>query len=833
LLQRTLDRTRRILFLAIAISASSWAGAQPAHPTLDVPWKNDPQDVVVYTENVRNFGAKADGRTDDSAAFAAALAAAVKTGGGIVYAPAGRYLFEHNIDIPNGITLRGDWTSPQEGGLGKGTILEVVVGRGEADGAPFMDMGVSSGLRDVTFYYPGQNASAITAYPYTVRTQFSAFLRHITFVNSYRAISHGYGNGSGGNLIAEHIYGTPLDVGLFVNVGFDYSSIASIRFSPAYWPAFDASIGKSNPSLASTVARWTYDHASGIVTGYADTIHWCGIDVDGYRRGMCCGPAQTGVWMGGRLDKSTFDRTDIYGQFYDMRLTGCAEALRLDSIQGTGAIFSNCRFDGDLAVGISTNSALVFDQCRFHGKAASIKCVAPYPLVNVLSSKFFGDGPVNFQAGVVALTNNRFDATLPRNLIIGKECKATVRTQPLDMPLWPAAPGGTTPLRSPRSRRVIDASAAPYNAPADGHTDAAPVLQKALDDLRANGGTVFLHAGEYLLGEPIVVPPRVEIRGVGDVMSRPVGKGIINSAPGAPIAKDNITGTALFVSNGQGGEVGPTAITLGADSGIRGVTIFYPVRRAELASIPFPPAIAGNGDRCYVTGVDLVDPYVGIEMHNASHYLIKDIYTGSDHLGVRILGGSGGVIENVAAHAQFLVCNIPRSWHMVDHGAAMQLDKSCTAIQIDGATDQLVQACGQFMVQNGFVVRGGPDGQPSSVTFRLVSCDSVAIDGMRLESNSRVTSIGYQSLASGPDCRAITTTATYTASALYSGNLFRQAWLECAGAGRVEIVGAVLESAARSKVNAAAGQVLVHASIADQGAGRRAPIESAAAMTAN
>jgi polygalacturonase len=41
--------------------------------------------------SVRDFGAKGDGKTDDTAAFQQALGAAGKAGGGIVYAPRGNF----------------------------------------------------------------------------------------------------------------------------------------------------------------------------------------------------------------------------------------------------------------------------------------------------------------------------------------------------------------------------------------------------------------------------------------------------------------------------------------------------------------------------------------------------------------------------------------------------------------------------------------------------------------------------------------------------------------------------------------------------------------------
>ena len=53
--------------------------------------------LVTFAEgdlySVRDFGAKGDGKTDDTAAFQKALDAAGQAGGGVVYAPRGNYFF--------------------------------------------------------------------------------------------------------------------------------------------------------------------------------------------------------------------------------------------------------------------------------------------------------------------------------------------------------------------------------------------------------------------------------------------------------------------------------------------------------------------------------------------------------------------------------------------------------------------------------------------------------------------------------------------------------------------------------------------------------------------
>src|SRR5512136_187247 len=61
--------------------------------------------------SVTDFGAKGDGKTDDTAAFQKALDSAGQEGGGVVYAPRGNYFFAGHLNVPNAVTLKGVWES--------------------------------------------------------------------------------------------------------------------------------------------------------------------------------------------------------------------------------------------------------------------------------------------------------------------------------------------------------------------------------------------------------------------------------------------------------------------------------------------------------------------------------------------------------------------------------------------------------------------------------------------------------------------------------------------------------------------------------------------------
>ena len=104
-------------------------------------------EVFVVAYNVKDFGAKGDGKTDDTNAFQSALYAAEKLDGGTVYAPAGNYKIEGRLYIPGAVTLLGDWHTP--GSDGKETLLMAYSGKGDAE---WLDRMYSAAEKEYTFW---------------------------------------------------------------------------------------------------------------------------------------------------------------------------------------------------------------------------------------------------------------------------------------------------------------------------------------------------------------------------------------------------------------------------------------------------------------------------------------------------------------------------------------------------------------------------------------------------------------------------------------------------------------------------------------------------------
>jgi hypothetical protein len=191
--------------------------------------------------NVRDFGAKGDGETDDTVAFQSALDACGKAGGGIVFAPTGNYLIKGHLEIPSYVTLEGVWTAPSTWSQYKGTTLLAVEGEGNENGTPFITLHTSSTIKGITIFYPNQKADNIKPYPWTIRGRGdNCSIIDVLIVNPYQAVD--FGTYPCGRHYIRGLYAQPLRKGLYIDQCYDIGRVENVHF----WPF------------------WTWDEKSGI-----------------------------------------------------------------------------------------------------------------------------------------------------------------------------------------------------------------------------------------------------------------------------------------------------------------------------------------------------------------------------------------------------------------------------------------------------------------------------------------------------------------------------------------------------------------------------------------
>lgn len=153
-----------------------------------------------------------------------------------------------------------------------------------------------------------------------------------------------------------------------------------------------------------------------------------------------------------------------------------------------------------------------------------------------------------------------------------------------------------------------------FGALGDGETDDTAAFQAALDAAAAaGGGIVRAPTGNYMIATHIAIPDNVTLEGVFTV----------------PSAWSQGKGTTLLAVEGEGSEEGPPFISLGVNSVLKGVTVYYPNQNDYTNVKPYPWCIGGRGgDNPSVIDCMLVNPYNGVDFgtNPSGRHYIRNLY---------------------------------------------------------------------------------------------------------------------------------------------------------------------------------------------------------------
>jgi hypothetical protein len=191
--------------------------------------------------SVLDFGAKADGVTDDTQAFQKALDS-FGTQGGTVYVPRGNYLFKGSLNVPQAVTLKGAFESvPSHNGIRNtglpkpgddGTTFFITGNKENESGNPFITLNTNSTLRGVVMYWPLQDPEKVPdAYPWGIamRGKNPAVL-DVEMLNPYNGIDASKNE----RALIRNISGQPLRRGIYVDGIYDIGRIENVHWNP-WW----------------------------------------------------------------------------------------------------------------------------------------------------------------------------------------------------------------------------------------------------------------------------------------------------------------------------------------------------------------------------------------------------------------------------------------------------------------------------------------------------------------------------------------------------------------------------------------------------------------------
>ena len=623
----------------------------------------NPSELVVAACTPQDYGAVGDGVTDDTPAFTNAVARIAALGGGVIFVPAATYAFQDTLNIPDGVTVHGDWQDwTTAAGGAVGTIFKVYAGRGQANGTPFIFLGGSTALKGVTIWYPDQSASNIVAYPFCIGDYGDNVIQNVILVNPYQGIQVAPPT-SGAKHIFSTVIGTPLKKGIDLDMIADISHLEDIRFNPEVWPASKL---PGAPVPGGPHAAWMRANGTGIRILRIDGETCIDTFISGYKVGL-------------EANRSTNGPSGA--TFYSGSISNCGTALLASAMAGqSGLMFTKFNFDGDICVncqpandagyvqfhtcqltahggpavllGGDWPSRMQFQNCTINGRM--LLNLGSFSIVNSALSVNPGQyhislgGDPRIRAALVGCSFTPSRSILnagngSRVIVDGRRATPS----PLPNVSWQQVKQDYLSRQPARTNLYVVTDPA-WGAQGDGVTDDTGAIQGALNAAGAGGGgIVLLPGGKYMLLGSLDVPSGVELRGTYELRHR--------TWPGQD---GKAKGAILQPYANQTQPDGPPTVALEPNSGLVGVTFSYESQDPSSLT-PFPPTIQGRGANVYVIGV--VAP-------NAWYYVDLDTYTCTNHLiymadgfalrkGFVVGNGSSGSIVDCHANWTYWIDN--------------------------------------------------------------------------------------------------------------------------------------------------------------------------------
>ena len=310
--------------------------------------------------NVVDFGAVGNGKTDNTAAFQRALAAASGIGG-VVRVPPGQFRFDGTIAIPVGTALEGSWRGPHYPDPHKGTMLLVHSGRDREDSEAFVTLASDSTIKGVSFYYPEQKAADIRPYPWTISVRGDRVnVIDIAMANSYNALDCGTHYNAAHYLRNLNI--TALRRGVFVDRVYDIGRMENIHIHPSEWH----SLHELTPSDQEAFKNFVLANLEGFIIGKCDWSYMFDCFVIWAKVGFHFIELQ--LEPGKELGQAPAGNILITQSGSDMSPL----AVKVDMVQDhSGIAFENCQFMNSVEIEDTNTGPVKLTNCGFWGQCRS------------------------------------------------------------------------------------------------------------------------------------------------------------------------------------------------------------------------------------------------------------------------------------------------------------------------------------------------------------------------------------------------------------------------------------------------------------------------------
>jgi hypothetical protein len=625
-----------LFFLSAAVIAAPQI-APTMFPTCDVP-------IVDHVFN------PPPPDQDASPALQAVIDELAKAGGGTIFIPAVHVRIATPIILKEGVVLRGDFIPQSDKGLG--TVFDIVCGKNEPDGKPAFGVERGTGLREIAFWYPEQNASAPVPYPWTIYAtanncgnNFTLF--NCVFLNPWKAIHIGPEWNELHTIRNTQIF--PFEAGIFMDFTTDIGRLDGVWI---YSPKFAQKLYPNIPNLANP--KLDGINSVGIDIGRSDWEYIRNIDVRGMKIGVRFRKGQKGS-TNAVMASSIIANCDIGLELNELdgiglSLYNCSfdankQAVQTTTLFETVAQFNRCQFFSEnhtTTIHANGSGILTFDACDFYydslnngivaedGRLQLVNCnvslIAPTPNDN---------RPFSVKLGEKVRLAHLLGGSLAQTAKI--ENKATdidfVQTD-VDKSFLPPRvyklPNVTTrKFRYFKSENLVLAT--DYGASTDLE-DNGPAFQKALDAAAEKGGaTVYAPAGLYRFKTNITVPSNVELRGSFSVPHHTVSGG-----------------TVLMPTQGRGDENGTPFISLQPKSGLNGLCVWYP-EQSTAEPTPYPWTVRSLGSDCWIVNTNIGNAWQAVDFltNPSDNHYINYLSGGMMRRGLQVGNSKNGTVIDV------------------------------------------------------------------------------------------------------------------------------------------------------------------------------------------
>lgn len=633
---------------------------------------------IVFVLSPLDLGADRTGKEDCTDLIQACLTAVSYEGGGTVYLPAGFYRVEGELQIPSGVTLRGEWMSPDEGGLGKGTILMAYANRGTSldTDTGFISMSSAATLRNISVWYPEQSPTNPQPYPNTIKGTGHTVVMNVTLYNSYK----GFYNSGCSSMLIRGFYGTILNQGIFGSEAYDIPRIEKIRIDTKYWVNSGLPNSPQTEAEISRLENYARNNVIGIKAGRQDWGYWYDIYTNNVR--YACMLTDGNDSIGKLVTRNT--KVGIYIEA--MSYPGLSVSYSdLDASQA-GIYYSS---KGNETLSVSTTT--------FRNSDNAIRAVnaADYGIsLNQCTFEDWNDNAVFMDGGHLNVSNTDFNGTANTFKVSNRVAQAVLTSNTFKGDTlftgvgWSDTDDRITrddnnheipertddynysfaPARQAATNRVFDVAdygAEPVMTISEigSAKDSTASIQAALNAAaNAGGGVVYIKGGYFRVDGGLTIPSGVELRGTFE---------------GPHFGNGTMEGTQLLAYGGKGNANGTPLITMQKNSGATGFTVYYPeqgmsdkaVLEAEKVKA-YPPTIRAN-EGCWIQNISLLGSYIGIDAmtYRCDDIVISDV-TNAVMYKALVMGHGidGGWVQNFHGNYSSWSSNYPMAPDGTDSG---------------------------------------------------------------------------------------------------------------------------------------------------------------------